>query len=114
MSTVAEPIAEPIPLRMDAHGIYYVGDTRVTLDTVICAFNTGDSAEEIVLHYPVLRLNDVYLVLGYYLQHKADLDAYLIKREAQRTTLQASIESSPLGAIRNTLLVRQSQQNGNA
>ncbi len=51
---------DPIPLKMNADGIVQVGETRVTLDTVVAAFIEGATAEEIVYQYPTLRLADVW------------------------------------------------------
>jgi uncharacterized protein (DUF433 family) len=63
---------------IDADGVAYVSGTRVTLDTVITAFLEGGTAEEVVEQYPSLQLSDVYSVIGYYLRHKAEVDAYLL------------------------------------
>ena len=38
----------PIPLKTDSEGVVRVGNTRITLDTVIAAFKEGATAEEIV------------------------------------------------------------------
>lgn len=38
---------DTIPLAEDAHGVFRVGGTRVTLDAVIRAFERGATAEEI-------------------------------------------------------------------
>jgi len=43
---------EPIPLKVDSDGVVRVGGTRVTLDTIVTAFNNGATAEEIVHQYP--------------------------------------------------------------
>ena len=45
--------AEPIPLEADSDGVVRVGGTRVTLGTVVAAFQEGATAEEIVFQYPV-------------------------------------------------------------
>lgn len=63
---VSVPQVETLPLEMDAHGVIRVGKTRVTLDTVVAAFDEGATAEEIVQQYPTLLLADVYSVIGYY------------------------------------------------
>ena len=73
--------ANPIPLHIDADGVVRVGKTRVTLDTVVSAYCDGATAEEIVLQYPSLQLSDVYVVIGYYLDHATEVDAYLEQRE---------------------------------
>ena len=46
---------EPMPLMTDQDGVVRVGGTRVTLDTIVMAFNQGATAEEIVLQYPSLQ-----------------------------------------------------------
>jgi uncharacterized protein (DUF433 family) len=61
----------PVPLKTDVDGVVRVGNTRVTLDTVVDAFREGATAEEIVSRYPSLLLADVYAVIGYYLQQQS-------------------------------------------
>ena len=65
-----------IPLVADAHGVLRVGNTRVTLDTVIATFADGATTEEIVQQYPSLHLADVDSVIGYSLRHASEIDAY--------------------------------------
>jgi uncharacterized protein (DUF433 family) len=72
---------EPVPLAANQDGVVRVGGTRVTLDTVVSAFEDGATPEEIIEQYPVLKLPDVYLVIGYYLRHRAEVDACLQQRE---------------------------------
>ena len=79
-------LVDAIPLAKDAHGVYRVGGTRVTLDIVVRAFNRGATAEEIVQEFPSLQLSDVYQVIGYYLKHSAELAAYVENREREERT----------------------------
>jgi uncharacterized protein (DUF433 family) len=69
----------PIPLETDADGVVRASGTRVTLDTIVAAFEGGATAEEIVYQYPSLNLADVYSVLGYYLQQRPEVEAYLYR-----------------------------------
>jgi uncharacterized protein (DUF433 family) len=73
----------PIPLAAAAAGIIRVGGTRVTLDTLVAVFMTGATAEEIVQRYPSLDLGDVYAVIGYYLHHRREVEAYPQHRQEQ-------------------------------
>ena len=99
-------IVEEIPLAKDAHGVYRVGGTRVTLDLVVRAFKRGASAEEIVRSYDSLKLPDVYQVIGYYLKHADELAEYLANRVREEEALLASHpEWSPIG-LRDRLLAR--------
>jgi uncharacterized protein (DUF433 family) len=98
---------EAIPLTEDANGVLRVGNTRVTLDTVLAAFADGATPEEISQQYPSLHLADVYSVIGYYLRHNAEIDAYLHRRRAQRETMRQQNEArfDPRG-VRGRLLAR--------
>ncbi|HXT37959.1 MAG TPA: DUF433 domain-containing protein [Chloroflexota bacterium] len=73
----------PIPLTLDADGGIRVGGTRVTLETLITVFMAGATAEEIVQRYPSLDLGDVYVVVGFYLHHREEVEEYLRRRQDQ-------------------------------
>jgi uncharacterized protein (DUF433 family) len=100
---------EPIPLETDADGVVRVGGTRVTLDTIVTAFKDGATAEEIVIQYPSLNLPDVYFVIGYYLQRRAEVEAYLQQRQqlADEARQQNEARFDPRG-IRDRLMARRS------
>lgn len=105
MSILVE--APPVPLRTDEHGVMRVGKTRVPLDTVVFGFNEGATPEEIVMRYPSLELSDVYAVVNYYLHNRAEVDAYLVQREADATRIRAENEKRfPQDGIRARLLSR--------
>ncbi len=104
---IPSPTPEVVPLAADANGVVRVGNTRVTLDTVIAAFTDGATAEEIVQQYPSLHLADVYSVIGYYLRHSAEVEAYLQQRRVQRDAVRQQNEGrfDPHG-VRERLLAR--------
>jgi len=98
---------EPIPLSTAADGVIRVAETRVTLDTVIDTFLTGASPEEIAQDFPVLRLDDIYAVLTYYLRHRDLVDLYLRERRSRADSLRAEIETHASQAgLRDKLLAR--------
>ncbi|NEQ84508.1 MAG: DUF433 domain-containing protein [Moorea sp. SIO2I5] len=99
---------EPAPIETDAHGVVRVAKTRVTLDTVVTAFLEGCTPEEIAEQYQSLQLPDIYLVIGYYLRHRDEVDTYLVERQRQRDAIQQEAEQrfNPMG-IRDRLLARQ-------
>lgn len=84
-----------IPLKADQDGVMRVGETRVTLDTVVRAFDQGHTAEEIVSHYPALRLADVYAVIAYYLNNQAAIQTYLQRQKEETQKIWEQIESNP-------------------
>ena len=98
---------EPVPLTTTAEGAVRVGQTRVTLDTVVMAFLEGATAEEIQQQYPVLELSDIYSTIGYYLKHKAEVDDYLLARQQRADLVRKEAEArfNPVG-IRDRLLAR--------
>lgn len=101
------PDAVAVPLQTDESGTIRVGGTRVLLDLVIFAFRQGATPETIVEQYPSLALADVYLVLGYYLQNRDTVDAYIRRREAEASVLQHEVEARfPPEGIRARLLAR--------
>jgi uncharacterized protein (DUF433 family) len=102
---------EPVPLRTDEHGTVRVGDSRVTLDVVIHEWNKGTSAEGIAHAYSTLSLADVYAVIGYYLHHQEEVDAYLLAREEQAENLRQEIEARQpdRSNLRAKLLARRAQ-----
>jgi len=103
--------AETPPLVASAAGVFHVGKTRVTLDTVVGAFQNGATAEEITEQYPTLSLGQVYAVIAYYLAHTAEVDDYLQAREQQAAEVRQINERlfNPTG-IRARLLARQAKQ----
>src|SRR3989442_10583248 len=44
------------PLRVDEQNVIRIGKTRVTLDTLVAAFQHGESPEEIARNYDALSL----------------------------------------------------------
>jgi uncharacterized protein (DUF433 family) len=96
-------------LEEDETGVIRVGGTRVLLELVIRAFQDGATPEAIVQRYSSLSLSDVYLIVGYYLQHQDDVNAYLEQREQQaESTRQRLLSVQPdLSSIRSRLLAQQ-------
>lgn len=110
MATLAP--TEIIPLETDADGVMRVGQTRVTLDTVLAAFKEGATAEEIAQQYPTVALADVYYVIGYYLRRRDAVEIYLGQRRKEADELQGQMEArfNPVG-IRERLMARQKSGN---
>ena len=103
--------ADPVPLRMDVDGLVRIGDTRVTLDTLVTAFQQGTTADTLVEQYQSLQLADVHTALGYYLRHQAEIDEYLQQRRHQAAQVRQENEAwcNPIG-VRDRLLARRKAQ----
>ena len=66
-----------------AEGVYRVGDTRVSLDSLVGLFQEGMSAESMVECYPALSLEQVHGALAFYLANQRGIDTYL--QDGQRS-----------------------------
>ena len=64
-------------------GGYWVADTRVSLDSLVYAFNRGESPESIRSAFSVLTLEEVYGALTYYLANQELIDKYLAESEIE-------------------------------
>jgi uncharacterized protein (DUF433 family) len=100
-----------VPLKIREHGIYAVGDSRVSLDVVIREFHKGGDPRSIVDAYPTLQLGDVYAVIAYYLLNRAEVDQYLLFRQKEADRLRQEIEATQPNRdeFRAKLLARQAE-----
>jgi uncharacterized protein (DUF433 family) len=107
MSLTDTLIAKPPPLRLDETDTLRVGNTRVPIDTVVGAYESGATPEEIVLGFDTLQLADVYAVISYYLEHREEVQAYLDRRRQHGAEVRARFEGRfPTNGIRERLLAR--------
>lgn len=98
---------ERVPIHTDADGVVRVAGTRVTLDTIVGAFDAGATAEEIAQQYPSVPLADVYSVITFYLRHKSEVCDYLKRREEQAEQVREEVERRfPSAGLRERLLAR--------
>src|SRR3712207_1611790 len=105
--TAAAIEPEPVPLTRDAAGRLMVIGTRVPLDTLVAAFERGDSPEAIHESYPTVSLGDIYAVFTYCVRHRDDVNAYLATRGEQRADQRAEVEATfPPDSLRARLLAR--------
>lgn len=85
-------------------GNYYIAGTRISLDSVVHAFRRGDAPETICQNFELLRLEQVYGAIAYYLANQAEVDAYLIRQDEKWIEGRRSAE--PLPADLRTRLMR--------
>lgn len=103
-------VTEKIPIETDKDGVIRVGNTRVTLETLVSAFNGGSTAEEIVYQFPVLNLADVYAIITYYLRNRDTVEKYLNDRmQLAEQIKRRNQENRNMSDIRKRLLARQNQ-----
>ncbi len=98
---------EAPPLHLDTTGALRIGNSRVLLEVVIRAFENGATAEMLVQQYSTTTLADIYSVIGYYLRHKVDVEAYIAERDKQASEVRLRVEGrqKDLTEIRQRLQV---------
>ena len=85
-------------------GNYYVAGERISLDSIVHAFRRGESPETICQNFELLRLEEVYGAIAYYLVNQADIDAYLIRQN--KKWAEGRRNSEPLPASLRERLMR--------
>ena len=88
------PIAIDVPLRTDADGVIRVGNTRVTLHTLIGFYNSGETPEDLHDGFPTVSLADIYAVVAYYLANRETVDAYLHEIDVEAERVRREIEAN--------------------
>ena len=83
-----------VPLRTDEYGKIRVGNTRVLLEIVIRAYLSGETPESIVDSYSTLQTADVYAVIAYYLNHRAEIDTYVRQADERVAQILREIEAN--------------------
>ena len=92
----------------DENGVLRVGAADLSLDSVVIAFQDGNSPESIQLQYPVLTLEEVYGAITYYLANRSLIDDYLKHQENLWTNLRQSAEQNPSPVLTRLRSVRNS------
>jgi uncharacterized protein (DUF433 family) len=67
----------------------YVTGSRVSLDSIVYAFLTGDSPEGIAESFPALTVEQVYGGVAFYLAHRDQIDEHLRKARTDFDRLRA-------------------------
>jgi uncharacterized protein (DUF433 family) len=84
-------------------GNYYVAGTRISLDSIVHAFWRGESPETICHNFELLRLEEVYGAIAYYLANQAEIDAYLIRQNEKWAEGRRNAEPLP-ASLRKRLM----------
>ncbi|MEW6737492.1 MAG: DUF433 domain-containing protein [Acidobacteriota bacterium] len=78
------------------NGGYYVAGTRISLDSIVYGYWRGESPEEIIQSFPLLKLEQAYGAIAFYLTNKTKIDAYLKVQEAAfETKRQTQRDADP-------------------
>ncbi len=91
-------------------GTLRVGNTRVSLDSVVYSFNRGETPAEIQYAFDSLTLAEIHGAISYYLHNKAAVDKYLAKRAAEFERKRLENLARPNHITREMLLARKNGQ----
>ena len=81
-----------------AEGGWRIADSRVSLDSVVCAYWEGKSPEAIAEEFPTLSSEQVYGAIAFYLRNKQVIDEYLAQQDSRWKDLaaQSELRNGPL------------------
>jgi uncharacterized protein (DUF433 family) len=63
-----------------AEGGWRIADSRVSLDSVVCAYWEGKSPEAIAEEFPALTPEQVFGAIAFYLHNREEIDAYFAQQ----------------------------------
>ncbi len=71
------------PLRTDQDGVIRVGNTRVTLMTIVGSYRINESPDQIHEGFSTVSLADINAVIAFYLAHQEKVDEYIRQEKAE-------------------------------
>lgn len=102
-----------VNLRKTEDGTIRIGETRVALESVVHHFLLGSTAEDIAQKFPALRLSEVYGVIGYILEHRAEVEEYVLDQERAEDLVEAEVIArygNDMAEFRERLVARDVQR----
>jgi uncharacterized protein (DUF433 family) len=64
-------------------GGYWISGKRISLDSVVYAFQRGQSPESIRSSFPLLTLEEIYGAIAFYLANQDNVDKSILEDEAE-------------------------------
>lgn len=83
------------PLTQDEDGTIRIRGSRVTLDSILHAFQQGATAEQIQDSFPSVTLREIYGVIAYYLEHRERVETYLAEQVQAAQEVRRTLENRP-------------------
>lgn len=95
-------------LSQDADGYIHMAGHRIGLQDLVYYYNEGHSAEALAEMFPTLTLALIHKLIAFYLEHQADVDAYVASCEAEISRQRATATAGPdLAELRRRLAAKQ-------
>lgn len=93
-----------LPFQQIPDGTIRIGDTRVSLETIIDSYLLGQRPEEIQSGFPFIDLADIYAIIAYYLKNREAVDRYLAEQEADSQRILDELAEIPGNAEKRQAL----------
>jgi len=91
------PVLTTAHIGLDDRGVAWIDDTNVkVVEVALDMIAYGWSPEEIHFQHPHLSLAQIHAALGYYYDHKAELDAQIQRSLGELRRLRAEAGESPI------------------
>jgi uncharacterized protein (DUF433 family) len=94
-------------VQTDEQGARRIGRTRVSLDSVVIAYQQGHTPETIRQQYPSLTLEEVYGAITYYLANRDDVERYLARQQQLWDELRQRADQQPSPVVERLRKLRQ-------
>ena len=91
------PAATTAHIQLDERGVAWIDDTNTkVIEVALDMIAHGWSPEEIHFQHSHLSMAQIHAALGYYFDHKAELDAHFQKSAHEVEHLRAQAGESPI------------------
>ena len=90
----------------DEHGALRVGQSGVSLDSVVIAYQEGLTAEAIQEQYPTLSLEEVYGGIAFYLANGDEVHRYLQQQHQRWEELRQKVAKNPSPVVQRLSAMR--------
>jgi uncharacterized protein (DUF433 family) len=98
-------------LGQDRYGFIHITGHRIGLRHVVELFNDGYTAAMLLDHFPTLSLAQIYQVLAFYMDNKAEVDTYIQRGRQEMDRLAAVPQPGPSAAeLRQRMETRRSKE----
>jgi uncharacterized protein (DUF433 family) len=101
----------PEYLTQDVDGYIHLSGHRIGLRELVYYYNEGHSADALLEVFPTLPLAVIHKVIAFYLEHRAEVDAYTAGYESEMERQRAAAARGPDAAeLRRRLAARQAAE----
>jgi uncharacterized protein (DUF433 family) len=82
-------------LTKDADDWIHITGSRIGLEHLVYYYEEGYSPEMLASEYPSLRLAEIHKVIAFYLENRAEVEAYISQNRAELEKLKRTSPKGP-------------------